>query len=397
MTASQAESNVPVAVVVVDPDDAVRKVLVDHVRPLDDAALAVEHLEDVFPPSQPHLVQVVVLGPSRPAREAIADLGAWLERRPGAAALVVVYEVSTELLRQAMRAGIDDVVAVDAGDGELTSAVREAAERARARRGPSSEAVRFDRQEGRVVSVFCTKGGAGKTVIAVNLAVALARVTGEPVVLVDGDVQFGDVALMLQLEPSHTIADAAQAGDRLDPVLMDELLLHHAPSGVAVLAAPTQPGAGDLVSRADMHRILGLLKRRFAFVVVDNMTSFGEVALASLEDADDVLVVAGLDVMSLRSARVGLQTMRVLGVGLSKVTFVLNRANTKVGLTVGDAERALELKVDAALPSELAVAESVNLGVPVVSAGGRSRFARGILDLAARLAANRPALAAKEV
>jgi pilus assembly protein CpaE len=116
--------------------------------------------------------------------------------------------------------------------------------------------------------------------------------------------------------------------------------------------------------------------------VVDTSANFAEVTLAAIESSDDILVMAGLDVMSLKSARIGLQTMRVLGIPFSRVKFVLNRANTRVGLTEADAERALQLKIDAALPSDILVAESVNRGVPVVTSAPRSKFAKSIDSLA---------------
>ncbi|MGA2521655.1 MAG: hypothetical protein ABSG81_12665, partial [Acidimicrobiales bacterium] len=116
-----------------------------------------------------------------------------------------------------------------------------------------------------------------------------------------------------------------------------------------------------------------------------------EVTLAALEAADDILVLAGLDVMSLKSARIGLQTMRVLGIPFTRTKFVLNRANTRVGLTEADAERAVQLKVDTALPSDILVAESVNRGVPVVTSAPRSKFAKSIDSLADALMAPAPA------
>ena len=106
------------------------------------------------------------------------------------------------------------------------------------------------------MSVFCTKGGTGKSVVAINLAVALAKRTIQPVVLVDADLQFGDVALMLQLQPTHTIAEAVQAGDRLDGTMLENLLLRHQPSGLLVLAAPTEPSSADQIGRADLARVL---------------------------------------------------------------------------------------------------------------------------------------------
>jgi pilus assembly protein CpaE len=304
--------------------------------------------------------------------------------RPACSAIMVVYELTAGVLQQAIRAGVDDVVAVSADDAELLDAISRASSRVVARgQGAGTLAPPTAAQTpGRVVSVFCTKGGTGKSVVAINLAVALAKRTIQPVVLVDADLQFGDVALMLQLQPTHTIAEAVQAGDRLDGAMLENLLLRHPPSGLLVLAAPTEPSSADQIGRADIARILDILRERCAYVVVDTSANFAEVTLAAIESSDDILVMAGLDVMSLKSARIGLQTMRVLGIPFSRVKFVLNRANTRVGLTEADAERALQLKIDAALPSDILVAESVNRGVPVVTSAPRSKFAKSIDGLA---------------
>jgi pilus assembly protein CpaE len=321
--------------------------------------------------------------------------------RPACSAIMVVYELTAGVLQQAIRAGVDDVVAVSAEDAELIDAISRASSRVISR-GPGSTPApptTAVQTPGRVVSVFCTKGGTGKSVVAINLAVALAKRTIQPVVLVDADLQFGDVALMLQLQPTHTIAEAVQAGDRLDGSLLENLLLRHPPSGLLVLAAPTEPSSADQIGRADLARILNILRERCAYVVVDTSANFAEVTLAAIESSDDILVMAGLDVMSLKSARIGLQTMRMLGIPFSRVKFVLNRANTRVGLTEADAERALQLKIDAALPSDILVAESVNRGVPVVTSAPRSKFAKAIDGLADSLmiAASTPAQSRQSV
>ncbi|HUA94199.1 MAG TPA: P-loop NTPase, partial [Acidimicrobiales bacterium] len=314
----------------------------------------------------------------------------------GCCAIMVVYELTATVLQQALRAGVEDVVAVSAEDDELLDAISRASSRVTSRT-PVSVATPAPAPggsaPGQVVTVFCTKGGTGKSVLAVNLAVALAKRTIQPVVLVDADLQFGDVALMLQLQPTHTIVEAVQAGERLDGSMLENLLLRHPASGLLVLAAPTEPSSADQIGRADLCRILDILRERCAYVVVDTSANFADVTLAALESSDHILAMAGLDVMSLKSARIGLQSMRVLGIPFSRVKFVLNRANTRVGLTEADAERALQLKVDAALPSDIVVAESVNRGVPVVTSAPRSKFAKSVDALADSLmsAASEPA------
>jgi len=371
-----------VVISVVDPDDVVRTVLVDHVRELDMGAAAYGDLAALTRDGDPSRPGVVVFGPSEAPDHVIPQVAGLISFRPRCDAIMVVYELTADVLQQALRAGVVDVVAVSAEDTELLDAISRAAARVLARDTghavPRPTTASDGSTPGRIVTVFCTKGGTGKSVVAINLAVALAKRTIQPVVLVDADLQFGDVALMLQLQPTHTIAEAVQAGDRLDGTMLEGLLLRHPASGLLVLAAPTEPSTADQIGRADIVRVLSVLRQRCAYVVVDTSANFAEVTLAALESADDILALAGMDVMSLKSARVGMQTMRVLGIPFSRVKFVLNRANTRVGLTEADAERALQVKVDAALPSDILVAESVNRGVPVVTSAPKSKFARCI-------------------
>jgi pilus assembly protein CpaE len=398
---TDTQHNADVVIGVVDTDDTVRGVLTEHVRELDASVVGYENLAAFTETVDASRPCVVVFGPSDSTDSVITQVAGLMAFRPGCSAIMVVYELTADVMQQALRSGVDDVVAVSAEDPELLDAISRASARVLAR-GPSPVAAPpagTPQMPGRVVSVFCTKGGTGKSVVAINLAVALAKRTIQPVVLVDADLQFGDVALMLQLQPTHTIAEAVQAGDRLDGSLLENLLLRHPPSGLLVLAAPTEPSSADQIGRADLTRILDILRERCAYIVVDTSANFAEVTLAAIESSDDILVMAGLDVMSLKSARIGLQTMRVLGIPFSRVKFVLNRANTRVGLTEADAERALQLKVDAALPSDILVAESVNRGVPVVTSAPRSKFAKAIDGLADSLmiAASAPAQSRQSV
>jgi pilus assembly protein CpaE len=398
---ADTQTNTDVIIGVVDTDDTVRGVLTEHVRELDASVVGYENLAAFTETVDASRPCVVVFGPSDSTDSVITQVAGLMAFRPGCSAIMVVYELTADVMQQALRSGVDDVVAVSAEDAELLDAISRASARVLAR-GPSpvtTAPAGTPQMPGRVVSVFCTKGGTGKSVVAINLAVALAKRTIQPVVLVDADLQFGDVALMLQLQPTHTIAEAVQAGDRLDGSLLENLLLRHPPSGLLVLAAPTEPSSADQIGRADLTRILDILRERCAYIVVDTSANFAEVTLAAIESSDDILVMAGLDVMSLKSARIGLQTMRVLGIPFSRVKFVLNRANTRVGLTEADAERALQLKVDAALPSDILVAESVNRGVPVVTSAPRSKFAKSIDNLADVLmtAASTPAQSRQSV
>jgi pilus assembly protein CpaE len=249
-------------------------------------------------------------------------------------------------------------------------------------RRPDAPAFGETGEKGLVITVFSTKGGAGKSVIAANLAVVLARRSDRPVVLVDADLQFGDVAVMLKLAPQHTIVDAVGNIDRLDPGLLQNLLVRHEPSGLLVLPAPLEPAFADQIAAEDMVRIVEMLRGFASFVVVDTPAYFNDVVLGLIEISDDVLLVAGMDIPNIKNVKIGLQTLRLLNTPMSKLRLVLNRANSKVKLDVGEVERTLQVKADSLIPSDVVVPQSVNRGVPVVLDAPKSGVAKSIEQLA---------------
>jgi pilus assembly protein CpaE len=344
---------------------------------------SIELLEERFVAGEP---LVVVFGPSFSTPEGLNNVERLTRQRPEIGAILVVEELSTQALQQALRAGVKDVLAAPADAGQLTESVTRVAETLNAfplRSGSAAPAApEVPAKLGRVITVFSTKGGAGKSVVASNLAVALSRKADGPVVLVDADLQFGDVAVMLKLTPQHTIVEAVSAIDRLDPQLMQSLLIRHEPSGVLVLPAPLEPAFADQVSAANMNKIVSILKTFCAYVVIDTPAHFNEVVLGLLEDSDVIVLIAGMDIPNIKNVKLGLQTLRLLNIPVSKLKLVLNRANSKAKLDVGEVERTLSIKADALIPSDVAVPQSVNKGVPVLIDAPKAGVARSFEQLA---------------
>ncbi|TMK83177.1 MAG: hypothetical protein E6G44_12270 [Actinobacteria bacterium] len=237
-------------------------------------------------------------------------------------------------------------------------------------------------ERGRLITVASTKGGSGKSVVATNLAVVLAQRSDRPVVLVDGDLQFGDVAVMMRLTAPHTIVDAVSAMARLDAQFLQSLLVRHEPSGLLILPAPLEPSFAERVTGADMIRIVEILQSFCSFVIIDTSAQFNDVVLALIEQSDDIIMVAGMDIPNIKNTKLGLQTLRMLGVDETKLKLLLNRANSKVQLDVGEVERTLGLKADALIPSDIVVPQSVNKGTPVVLEAPRSEVTRAFERLA---------------
>lgn len=349
---------------------------------------AIERLEDLRV-TDTQAPTVVVLGPAFADQAALDQAIRLLAAEPGTGAILVTHELTTQLLQRAMRAGISDVVTYDADPRDLEAAIDRAASQLAIRvvQSPPPVASVQEGSLGRVTTVFSPKGGSGKSVVACNLAVSLAQRSAEPVVLIDADLQFGDVAVMLKLAPQHTIVDAVSAMHRLDGPLLRSLLAK-GPNGLLVLAAPREPAFGDQVTAGDMHTILDLLRGFAAHVVVDTPTQFSDVGLHLIEASDDLVLVAGMDVPSIKNMKIGLQTLKLLGTPSSKLRLVLNRANAKVGLDVGEVEKTLHLKAEALLPSDIIVPQSVNKGIPAVISAPKSGFARTLVAFSELLVPN---------
>ncbi len=328
---------------------------------------------------------LLVLGPSQATPEVFDRVGALIKATPGVGAVIVVEHLSLALMRIALRAGVGDAIELSTIETHLPDVLGELALRLEAElASPPANygAGRIARRRAFVSTVFSPKGGVGKSVTAVNLATALARASGDPVVVLDLDLQFGDVSAMLRLQPAHTFTDAVSAGDLLDETLLRSFLARHEKTGVSVLAAPTSPSEADRVDAAAMLRVLDILRGMFAHVVIDTPPHLSEVVLQAVAESDLVGFVVEMDVPSVKSARLGLQAFELLQLPMSKVVLLLNRADSKVHLKPDHIERVLEMKVDIALPSDAAVPQSINQGVPLLLQYPRSQYAAQINQLA---------------
>jgi len=327
---------------------------------------------------------VIVFGPSFSEPDGLRQIAEFVKDRPAVSAVLVVDELSTQLLQQAIRSGVADVITVPEEAAQLLEAINRAADALNVATPTedTSPGVSSSRH-GRVITVFSTKGGAGKSFVATNLAVALAKKSEGAVCLIDADLQFGDVAVMLKLVPQHTIADAISSIHRLDEPLIRSLLIRHDASGVLVLPAPTEPAFADQITSEDVIKIISTVRSFCDYVVVDTPSYFTDVVIRLLEECDDIVLVAGMDVPNIKNVKLGLNTLGLLSVPESKVKLVLNRANSKVRIDVAEVERALGMKADTLVPSDIAVPQSINKGVPVALDSPKSGVARSLEQLAA--------------
>ncbi|HEY5012047.1 MAG TPA: P-loop NTPase [Acidimicrobiia bacterium] len=315
---------------------------------------------------------VVVFGPGLANDTGLAQAQRLGRQHPEMGVVLVCEELTLALLQQALRAGVRDALSLDTDDAALRQAIERVGDSlVSTRTAPGTGPVEL----GRVIVTFSTKGGVGKSITATNLAVALATRSAKQVAIVDGDLQFGDVAVLLGIPPTHTTVDAAAAIDQADASMMDSFLATHASTGLRVLPAPVEPSAADSISPEQMLGIVRMLRSTCGFVIVDMPPHFDDVVLALLEEADDVLLVASMDIPSIKNLKVGIQTLGLLSLAGTKLRLVLNRANAKVNLDIADVERAIGLTVQFRIPSDIAVPQAVNRGVPVILDKPRSAAA----------------------
>jgi pilus assembly protein CpaE len=278
---------------------------------------------------------------------------------------------SGSYLNEVFSNGVDDIVALptDPGAGvdpalsrQLAFAIEKAVMRKRGSTVVKTEAVR------NVICVLGLKGGSGKTLTSVNLAVSLAE-AGRSVAILDLDLQFGDVALAIGLTPMRTIYDLVRSGGSLDADKLDDFLMEH-PSGVRALLAPVRPDQAAMITVPFLSEVQRLLGEMFEFVVIDTPPSFAPEVISSVDSSTDCLVVAMRDTLSLKNTKLGLETLERMEYDRRRVKVLLNRANTNVGIEREDVLAIIGRDVDILLPSNREITRSVNQGRPVATQHG---------------------------
>ena len=321
---------------------------------------------------------VVVLGPDLDLDDAHKIAEDLRSDKPTVSVVLVVATLDTQVLTRAMKAGARDVVQADDMEA-ISSAVRQAHQLFVALRGPSGA-----KSVGRVVTIFSPKGGVGKTTVAVNLSLALCAGGARKVCLVDLDLAFGDVAITMQLFPTHSIEQAIGSEDTLDLPMVEALLTRHENS-MMVLAAPPHPDIRERVTPALVSRLLRTLKEGYDFVVVDTAPAFDDQVLTALDETDECVLVATLDVPTLKNVKVALETLEMLNIASGHRHLLLNRADDAVGISSDKVEAILGMPVSTAVASSIAVAAATNAGTPIVIDQPEHGASSAIIRLAALL------------
>ena len=299
-----------------------------------------------------------------------------VKQRPDRPVVVLAQASPNGVLRQAFEAGADDMIALP----QTPQDVRFTLEKVIARR--KGNATVSGRVTAPLVAVLGPKGGTGKTLVATNLSVALAR-RDMNVVLVDLDLQFGDIGLALGLSPERTMYDLMKAGPPFDHDKLERHLIKHA-SGVKVLVGPTRPDQASAVSIDYLRDVYAALRTMSDVVIVDTPPGFTPEVIATIDVSTAACVVGMLDSLSLKNTKLGIETLDLMGYPTESISLVLNRADSRVGITHEDVSAIIGRNPDVLIPSDREIPRSVNEGTPIVAAKERSEAAKAFNALADR-------------
>jgi pilus assembly protein CpaE len=328
---------------------------------------------------------------------------------PTASVVMMSVQGEADYLRRSMLAGAREFLVKPFSSDELTASIRQVHSREREKasrmasaapaQGSGPVGTNPSGEPGQVVAVFSPKGGVGRTTVAVNMSVAAATELGKKVVLVDGSFQFGDVGVLLNLNPKNkSIADLVpeleQAGNEVESI--DTFVINHS-AGIRVLLAPPSPEMAELITPSGIKRVIEALRLTHDLVVVDCTAFFNDTTLAILDSADIILTMLSLEITSIKNMRLFLEVADQLGYEAGKVRLVLNRADSALGIRVADVEHSIGRKVDETIVSDgRSVVYALNRGVPFFLSNREAQVSQDILRLARSVVGDRSQVAATE-
>lgn len=338
--------------------------------------------EEVFKQLKGAALEVLILGPGLLPDEAL-KLATVFDLQFPEVSLLLVAEPSQDLVLRAMHSGIRDVITSEIAVNDLKVLLERACLASASRRRGMAPATDGVQDRGRVIAVMSPKGGVGKTTVATNLAIGLGKVAPMGVVLVDLDLQFGDVASGLLLEPEHSITDAVHGAASRDSMVLKAFLTVH-PAGIYALCGPRTPAESDYITADHVTRLISQLATEFKYVVVDTAPGLGEHCLATLEQATDGVWVCGMDVPSIRGLHKCFDVLRELQLLPQGRHTVLNFADRRSGISVQDVEATIGVPIDTVIPRSRTLPFSTNRGVPILQSSVRDAASKGLKKLVDR-------------
>lgn len=354
---------------------------------------------------------VILMDINMPDIDGISATESIRQKSPHIQIIILSVQGDQNYMRRAMLAGARDFLTKPPMGDELISAVRRAGEMARLERSKSAQvrispvspngamgtSVRaLGLSQGKIVTVYSPKGGTGCTTIAVNLALALHN-EDTRVVLVDANLQFGDVAVFVNEQGKNTIIDLAPRVDELDPDVVEEIMIKHEPSGIHILAAPQRPELAEKVSADQFAKVLNYLRRMYAYVVVDTTPILTDITLSAIDASDTIVLITTQDIPAIKNARLFLDLLQTMGIDRERIVFTMNRFDKRIAITPERVGENLKQEVKAVIPlDERVVIPAVNRGVPFMLDNKSQPVARGIFALAEAVRTQLAALEASE-
>ena len=330
---------------------------------------------------------IILMDINMPEMDGIRTTELMAQRVPESSVIIMSVQGEQAYLRRAMMAGAREYIVKPFTGDELASVIAKVYEMDQRKRDTLGDQPRVssdaDMRNGQIISFYSTKGGVGKTTLATNLAVQLASSGKWRVLLVDLNLQFGDVDVFLNLVTKRSIADLTQTGSIKFSEIQSCLLTHS--SGLQVLAAPTRPEYAELVTAEQVEQILSEVKDHFDFVICDNVSRFEDISLVSFDAATQIWLVVAMDVPTLKNAKLSLEVIDGLH-HTPKVHVILNRASKEMGMNPYEVEKSLNYKISYEIPSDgRALVAALNRGVPFVTSSPQSKASEAIRKMAEEL------------
>ena len=310
---------------------------------------------------------------------------------PQSGIIILSVQSEQEYLRKAMSAGAREYLTKPPSNDELVSTIKRVYEIESKFKQNYTPPPSVEVAQGKIITVFSTKGGVGKSTIAVNLTTAIAQLTQKKCVIIDLDLQFGDMAMMLDLIPRRTISDLVSENDFSDPKLIENYLLSH-PNGVKIMPAPLRPEYAENIKAKHIEGVFKSLRQNFDYLIVDTSRSFDDVTLSALDLSDLILIITTLDVLTIKNVKIGLEAMAALHYESSRLKLLLNRASMEMGVSRSDLEQSLNFPVSYALPNDFKTTVlAANRGIPFVTSDPQLELSTAVFDLARNLTGLPPA------
>ncbi len=353
---------------------------------------------------------VVLMDINMPDMDGIAATEQIRQKAPHVQVVILSVQGDPNYMRRAMLAGARDFLTKPPMGDELISAVRRAAEMARAERSkakptnlpiapgnvPTSSPRLMSLSQGKIITVYSPKGGTGCTTLAVNLAIALHN-EDTRVVLVDANLQFGDVAVFVNEQGKNTIIDLAPRVGDLDSETIEEIMIKHEPSGIHILPAPQRPEQAEKINADQFSKVIEYLRQLYAYVVIDTAPILTDIILASVDASDSIILVTTQDIPAIKNARLFLDLLQTMGVARDRIVFAMNKYDKRIAITPERVGENLKQEIKAVIPlDERIVIPAVNRGVPFMLDNKSQPVARGVFGLAEAVRAQLAALETSE-